>query len=159
MTPSALSNETTELDQDALEAAIRALLPEGWASAWGTESHDWMRARGYAITAISAYSAALSPSTERGETIEGWRSDMENAPRDGSEFLVEADGRVTWCQHVAMTPQEIYNETERLQQSPESTEGWVTGVDYFDIEDERGPKLWRPMPPRALNPSGSGERG
>ena len=49
-----------ELDPAALEAAIRALLPEGWASAWGTESHDWMRARGYAVTAISAYLEALS---------------------------------------------------------------------------------------------------
>jgi hypothetical protein len=148
MTPSALSNETTELDQDALEAAIRALLPEGWASAWGTESHDWMRARGYAITAISAYRAALYTSTERGETIEGWQP-IETAPLDGKHCILaipEPGGFIYSVQGAYQGGQ--WNAVHRDDVKPLA---WMPNVLLPD-------HLRQPEPPRALNPIGSVER-
>lgn len=65
-----MQNDEMKLHPEAFDAAIRALLPDGWSSAWGEESHDWMRARGYANTAIRTYLSALSaiPSTGSGET-------------------------------------------------------------------------------------------
>lgn len=86
--PSASMGRVTDaqaIDETALKAAIRAILPDGWNSAWGTESHDWMRARGYAVTAITSYLAALDSPPDHGGG-EGWVL----VPREPTEAMIEA---------------------------------------------------------------------
>jgi hypothetical protein len=136
---------------DVISHGVVVQSARGFVEQWrdaikGSDGHD-MAAN---VTTVGRflrlidYLSALSHSTERAETIEGWRSDMENAPRDGTRVLL---GRFTGnpkADHEGFQAVDWYR-------SPERDAGFI-GFGKFNAQFWP-PTHWQPLPepPRALN--------